>query len=89
MKKLKKIEKTVCVNFEHKNGKSSFNIKLDPSDTSTTLSEIRMILTGAVALTIKLSENQPEAMKKVIDFLQEDFVDGNSFEDGKLLVPEF
>jgi hypothetical protein len=48
-----------------------------------------MILTGAVALTIKLSENQPEAMRKVIDFLQEDFVDGNSFEDGKLLVPEF
>jgi hypothetical protein len=89
MKKMKKIEKTVCVNFEHKNGKSSFNIKLDPSDTSTTLSEIRMILTGAVALTIKLSENQPEAMRKVIDFLQEDFVDGNSFEDGKLLVPEF
>ena len=89
MKKMKKIEKTVCVNFEHKNGKSSFNIKLDPSDTSTTLSEIRVILTGAVALTIKLSENQPEAMRKVIDFLQEDFVDGNSFEDGKLLVPEF
>lgn len=86
---MKKIEKTVCVNFEHKNGKSSFNIKLDPSDTSTTLSEIRMILTGAVTLTIKLSENQPEAMRKVIDFLQEDFVDGNSFEDGKLLVPEF
>jgi hypothetical protein len=86
---MKKIEKTVCVNFEHKNGKASFNIKLDPSDTSTTLSDIRMILTGAVALTIKLSENQPEAIRKVIDFLQEDFVDGNSFEDGKLLVPEF
>ena len=86
---MKKIEKTVCVNFEHKNGKSSFNIKLDPSDTSTTLSEIRMILTGAVALTIKLSENQPETIRKVIDFLQEDFVDGYSFEDGKLIIPEF
>ena len=49
---MKKIEKTICVNFEHQNGKSSFNIKLDPSDTSTTLSEVRMILTGAVALSI-------------------------------------
>jgi len=86
---MEKIEKTICVNFEHQNGKSSFTIKLDPSDTSTTLSEVRMILTGAVALSIKLSENQPEAIRKVIDYLQQDFVDGNSFEDGKLIIPEF
>ena len=86
---MEKIEKTICVNFEHQNGKSSFTIKLDSSDTSTTLSEVRMILTGAVALSIKLSENQPEAIRKVIDYLQQDFVDGYSFEDGKLIIPEF
>lgn len=86
---MEKIEKTICVGFEHQNGKSSFKIKLDPSDTSTTLSEVRMILTGAVALSIKLSENQPEAIRSVIQFLQQDFVDGYSFEDGKLIIPEF
>jgi hypothetical protein len=48
-----------------------------------------MILTGAVALSIKLSENQPEAIRSVIQFLQQDFVDGYSFEDGKLIIPEF
>jgi hypothetical protein len=72
-------------------GRAYFVIKLpeDGQNNETiTLNTIRMILTGAVAMTVRMSENDVEAMKQVIELLNEQFVSPDAFEDSKLMVPE-
>jgi len=72
-------------------GRAYFNIKLpeDGQNNETiTLNTVRMILTGAVAMTVRMSENDVEAMKQVIELLNEQFVSPDAFEDGKIMIPQ-
>jgi hypothetical protein len=39
-------------------------------------------------MTVRMSENDVEAMKQVIELLNDQFVSPDAFEDGKIMVPE-
>lgn len=48
---------------------------------------LAMVLAAGVALAIRLSDNEAETMKDVIDYLNGEFIDPNSFiEDRKSVV---
>ena len=46
---------------------------------------IAMVLAGGLALAIRLSDNEAETMKDVIDYLNGEFIDPNSFIDAKII----
>lgn len=48
---------------------------------------IAMVLAGGLALAIRLSENEAETMKDVIEYLNGEFIDPNSFIDAKIIKP--
>ncbi len=47
------------------------------------LNEIRSTLAGALALSIRASKNEGAAMKEVIDYLNDEFINVDSFSDLK------
>jgi hypothetical protein len=76
VKKLK-----VCVEVSVADNKYQFDIS---APNSLTIKEIRSILVGGVCLTIhgeKTSKDQGRALKEVIDYLKDDFIDIDSFSD--------
>lgn len=48
---------------------------------------IAMVLAGGLALAIRLSDNEAETMKEVIEYLNGEFIDPNSFIDAKIIKP--
>ena len=48
---------------------------------------IAMVLAGGLALAIRLSDNEAETMKDVIEYLNGEFIDPNSFIDAKIIKP--
>lgn len=48
---------------------------------------IAMVLAGGLALAIRLSDDEAETMKEVIEYLNGEFVDPNSFIDAKIIKP--
>jgi hypothetical protein len=77
-------EVKLFVKYNEIDGRSYFDISVDDGNKDISLRDIRAILTGAVAMTIRLSENDVEAMTEVINLLNEQFVSPHAFEDGKL-----
>jgi hypothetical protein len=80
--------RTVVVQMTRRDGMSYFNIGQPKEQDELTLREIRMILAGAVALTIKSSDNDAKAMREVIEYLEREFVDVDSFNDHKVTVKQ-
>jgi hypothetical protein len=72
------------VKYNEIEGRAYFDISVGDGNKDISLRDIRAILTGAVAMTIRLSENDAEAMTEVINFLNEQFVSTHAFEDGKI-----
>lgn len=71
----------VCVELEIKDGNFLFDIL---AHKSLSIEEIRSILVGGVCLTIhgeKTPKDQARVLRDVIKFMEEDFVDVNSFND--------
>lgn len=46
---------------------------------------IAMVLASGLALAIRLSENDVETMKDVIDYLHGEFIDTESFKDARIV----
>jgi hypothetical protein len=72
------------VKYNEIDGRSYFDLSVGDGNKDISLRDIRAILTGAVAMTIRLSENDVEAMTEVINLLNEQFVSPHAFEDGKI-----
>lgn len=77
-------EVKLFVKYNEIDGRSYFDISVGDGNKDISLRDIRAILTGAVAMTIRLSENDAEAMTEVINLLNEQFVSPHAFEDGKI-----
>jgi hypothetical protein len=80
--------RTVVVQMTRRDGMSYFNIGQPKEQDELTLREIRMILAGAIALTIKSSDNDAKAMREVIEYLEREFVDVDSFNDHMVKVKQ-
>lgn len=48
---------------------------------------IAMVLAGGLALAIRLSDNEAETMKDVIEYLNGEFIDPNAFIDARIIKP--
>ncbi len=48
---------------------------------------IAMVLAGGLALAIRLSDDEAETMKEVIEYLNGEFVDPDSFIDARIIKP--
>lgn len=48
---------------------------------------IAMVLASGLALAIRLSDNEGETMKDVIDYLNKEFMDPEAFVDARIVKP--
>jgi hypothetical protein len=67
-------------------GRMYLNLKQPSEGVSSilTIEEIRPILAGGLAMSIRASKDEPKAMREVIQYLEEEFVNSDSFSDLKL-----
>ena len=71
----------VIVEMEIKDGNYVFDIS---ANSSLNIEEIRSILVGGVCLTIhgeKTPKDQARVLKEVIHYMEQDFIDTDSFSD--------
>lgn len=71
---------TAVVKVEFVDGGTNVNI-LQPDEQNLTTDELGKILAGGLALCIRGSKNEVEYMKEIIDYLNSEFVNPNSFSD--------
>ena len=76
---------TAVVKVEFVDGGTNVNI-LQPDEQNLTTDDLGKILAGGLALCIRGSENEVEYMKEIIDYLNSEFVNSNSFSDIKKRV---
>ena len=79
---------SVRVDMTYVNGRFNFQLFAEKEVKPEML---RAMLVGGVALTIKAEEgpeNQGAAMKDVIDYLTNEFISTDSFENAKYVHPE-
>lgn len=77
----------VCVEVSNHEGKFFFDIS---AHKSLSIEDIRSILLGGVCLTIhgeKTPKDQARVLKEVMEHLENDFIDTNSFSDVNILIP--
>ena len=75
----------VCVEVSVVDGKFLFDIS---AHKSLSIEDIRSILVGGVCLTIHGEETpkeQAQALKEVIEYMEEDFINIDSFNDVSIL----
>ena len=78
----------VIVEVDIKDGNYLFDIS---ATNSLSIEEIRSILVGGVCLTIhgeKTPKDQSKALKEVIDYMEQDFIDIDSFKDAYVKPPK-
>jgi hypothetical protein len=75
----------VCVKVDVKDGRSHIRLVVPPSQ-DLSLEEVGKVLAGGLALAIKSSENEAEYMKEIMEYLQNEFVNINSFSDFKRFI---
>jgi len=71
----------VCIDVTIVDDKYQFDIT---AHKSLSIEEIRSILVGGVCLTIhgeSTPKNQARALKEVLDYIEQDFIDVESFSD--------
>lgn len=73
----------IVVDATQKDGRVYLNIQQpnDGSFTILTIENIRPILAGALAMAIRASKDEGKAMKETIEYLNEEFVNIDSFSD--------
>jgi hypothetical protein len=71
----------VDVNMDFDNDKTSFELLLPKEQDKLTTEEMAAFLSGAVALCIRSSEDEAELMRTVMSYLENEFVNPDSFED--------
>lgn len=67
-------------------GRMYLNLKQPSEGVSSilTIEEIRPILAGGLAMSIRASKDESKAMREVMQYLEEEFVNSDSFSDLKL-----
>jgi alpha-L-fucosidase len=73
----------IIVDATQRDGRMYLNIQ-QPTDGSFTIlpmESIRPLLAGALAMAIRASKDEGKAMKETIQYLNDEFVDTNSFSD--------
>lgn len=76
---------TAVVKVEFVDGGTNVNI-LQPDEQNLTTDDLGKILAGGLALCVRGSKNEVEYMKEIIDYLNSEFVNPNSFSDIKKRV---
>ena len=75
----------VCVEVEYKDGRSHIQLKVPPSN-DISIEDVGKILAGGLALTIRASDNEAKFMGEIMDYLQSEFVNPDSFDDMEKMI---
>lgn len=73
----------IIVDATQRDGRMYLDI-LQPTDGSFTIlsmENVRPLLAGALAMAIRASKDEGEAMKEIMDYLNDEFVNTDSFSD--------
>lgn len=76
-----KITYRVIVDTTIEDGKCIYNLSTPTNQPELNLKQITAILSGALSLSIRGSENEAQTMRDVINYLNEEFVSIDSFKD--------
>ena len=76
-----KITYRVIVDTTIEDGKCIYNLSTPTNQPELNLKQITSILSGALSLSIRGSENEAQTMRDVINYLNEEFVSIDSFKD--------
>ena len=76
-----KITYRVIIDATIKDGRCIYNLSTPTDQPQITLNQITSILSGALSLSIRGSENEAQTMRDVINYLNEEFVSIDSFKD--------
>ena len=76
-----KITYRVIVDTTIEDGKCIYNLSTPTNQPELNLKQITSILSGALSLSIRGSENESQTMRDVINYLNEEFVSIDSFKD--------
>lgn len=77
---------SVTVNVVFMDGRSHVELMIPPNQKSLPIESIGKILAAGLALTIRTSSNEAEFMKEIIEYLNNEFVSPDSFNDAKKFV---
>jgi len=77
---------TVEVEVTVREGKSKIQVN-QSSEQDLSPDTIAMVLAAGLALAIRLSDNEAETMRDVIDYLNGEFTDPESFSDARIIKP--
>ena len=73
---------SVTVEVDFVEDKSNIFVK-QPADQKLEINELAKVLAGGLMLCIRLDENSPVLMKEIIDYMNHEFIDNESFKDAK------
>ena len=73
----------IIIDATHRDGRMYLNIQQQDDESFTLLSmeNIRPLLAGALAMAIRASKDEGKAMKETMDYLNDEFVNIDSFSD--------
>lgn len=73
----------IIVDATQRDGRMYLNIQqpIDGSFTILPMESVRPVLAGALAMAIRASKDEGEAMKETMDYLNNEFVNTDSFSD--------
>jgi hypothetical protein len=73
----------IIIDATQRDGRMYLNIQ-QPSDGSFTIlpmDSVRVLLAGALSMAIRASQDEGKAMKETMDYLNDEFIDTDSFSD--------
>jgi hypothetical protein len=74
----------VDINVDFDTKKTSFELS-HPKEQKLTIEQMANFLSGAVALCIRSSEDEAELMRTVMSYLENEFINPDSFEDRTII----
>lgn len=72
----------LLVEAEQIDGRTHFHI-LQPNDQNLSIESFSWILAGSLALSIRLSDNDAKTMEQIMNYLNNEFINVDSFNDAK------
>lgn len=75
------MSKRIIVESEEKNGRYHLSVLFPDEEDVMSLNEVRSLLAGALAMTIRGDKNEARAMREVIEYLESEFTNPDSFND--------
>jgi hypothetical protein len=75
----------LTVQVKRIDGRSYITILTPENQTPMSIESMGFMLAAAVSLTVRLADNEPDFMQKIMDYLNDEFVNADSFNDAKKL----